>query len=349
MFKRSLFKDLVSVQELSRCLKKTFGYDGFRPLQREIMEASLAGSDVVAILPTGAGKSLCYQLPALVREGLTVVVSPLIALMKDQVDQLEASGVAATFLNSTLDGEEARRRIDGLDAGEYRLLYVAPERLMLPDFLSRLKGWKIAALAVDEAHCISEWGHDFRPEYRRLKEVRQLIPEIPVLALTATATERVREDIALQLELRDPAIFLASFNRPNLNYQVVAKAGCGGAGLQFRQRPRPMNPASSIANRARAPRRWPRPSAPTDFPRFPITPGSMPQERANNQDAFLRDEAQHRLRHRRLRHGHQQAERPLRHPRTTCRRTSRATIRKPAAPGAMACPPIACCFFPAAT
>ncbi|RYD37867.1 MAG: RecQ family ATP-dependent DNA helicase, partial [Verrucomicrobiaceae bacterium] len=184
----------MSQQLLSTRLKQTFGYDGFRPLQREIMQASLDGKDVVAILPTGAGKSLCYQLPALVREGLTVVVSPLIALMKDQVDQLEASGVAATFLNSTLDANETRRRIEGLDGGAYQLLYVAPERLMLQDFLSRLRGWKIAALAVDEAHCISEWGHDFRPEYRRLKEVRQRIPEIPVLALTATATERVRED-----------------------------------------------------------------------------------------------------------------------------------------------------------
>ena len=136
----------MSLQLLSSRLKQTFGYDGFRPLQREIMEASLDRRDAVAILPTGAGKSLCYQLPALVREGLTVVVSPLIALMKDQVDQLEASGVAATFLNSTLDGNEARRRLDRLDAGQFQLLYVAPERLMLPDFLACLKGWNIAAL-----------------------------------------------------------------------------------------------------------------------------------------------------------------------------------------------------------
>lgn len=280
----------MSLQLLSRRLKQTFGYDEFRPLQREIMETSLAGRDALAILPTGAGKSLCYQLPALVREGLTVVVSPLIALMKDQVDQLEASGVAATFLNSTLDGNEARRRIDGLDAGEYQLLYVAPERLMLPDFLSRLKPWKIAALAVDEAHCISEWGHDFRPEYRRLKEVRQLIPEIPVLALTATATERVREDIVRQLELRDPSIFLASFNRPNLKYQVVAKAGAAAQVCNFASaRPddsgivycQSRKNTEALAATLRA----------QGFSAVAYHAGLDARERAKKQDAFLRDEA----------------------------------------------------------
>ena len=280
----------MSSQLLTARLKQTFGYDGFRPLQREIMEASLEGRDAVAILPTGAGKSLCYQLPALVREGLTVVVSPLIALMKDQVDQLEASGVAATFLNSTLDGNEARRRIDGLDAGDYQLLYVAPERLMLPDFLSRLKGWKIAALAVDEAHCISEWGHDFRPEYRRLREVRQLIPGIPVLALTATATGRVREDIVKQLELRDPAVFLASFNRPNLKYQVVAKAGAAAQVCNFANaRPdesgivycQSRKNTEALAATLRA----------QGFSAVAYHAGLDPEERAKNQDAFLRDEA----------------------------------------------------------
>ena len=280
----------MSAALLSSRLKQTFGYDEFRPLQREIMEASLAGKDALAILPTGAGKSLCYQLPALIREGLTVVVSPLIALMKDQVDQLEASGVAATFLNSTLDGNEARRRIDGLDAGEYQLLYVAPERLMLPDFLSRLKGWKIAALAVDEAHCISEWGHDFRPEYRRLKEVRQLIPQIPVLALTATATERVREDIVIQLELRDPEKFLASFNRPNLKYQVIAKSGAAAQVCNFAESRREdsgivycqsRKNTEALAATLRA----------QGFSAVAYHAGLDPAERAKNQDAFLRDEA----------------------------------------------------------
>ncbi|MEO5712360.1 MAG: DNA helicase RecQ [Luteolibacter sp.] len=280
----------MNVRSLSVCLKQTFGYDEFRPLQREIMETSLAGRDALAILPTGAGKSLCYQLPALVRDGLTIVVSPLIALMKDQVDQLEASGVAATFLNSTLDGDEARRRIDSLDAGEYQLLYVAPERLMLPDFLSRLRGWKIAALAVDEAHCISEWGHDFRPEYRRLKEVRQWTGEIPILALTATATERVREDIVKQLELKNPARFLASFNRPNLKYQVIAKAGAAAQVCNFASsRPddsgivycQSRKNTEALAATLRA----------HGFSAVAYHAGLDPVERAKNQDAFLRDEA----------------------------------------------------------
>ena len=208
---------------LARVLKTVFGYDSFRPLQREIMQASLEGRDAVAVLPTGAGKSLCYQLPALVREGLTVVASPLIALMKDQVDQMQAAGVAATFINSTLDADEFRARCAELDRGEHRILYVAPERLVTPEFLARLARWKVAALAVDEAHCISEWGHDFRPEYRQIRAVRRAFPHAPVLALTATATPGVQGDIATQLELRDPAVFVASFDRPNLAYRVVAK------------------------------------------------------------------------------------------------------------------------------
>lgn len=280
----------MSPQSLARCLKQTFGYDDFRPLQREIMEASLEGRDALAILPTGAGKSLCYQLPALIREGLTVVVSPLIALMKDQVDQLKASGVAATFLNSSLESEEARCRLDGLDAGEYQLLYVAPERLMLPDFLSRLVGWKVVALAVDEAHCISEWGHDFRPEYRRIREVRQLLPKLPVLALTATATERVREDIVKQLELREPAIFLASFNRPNLKYQVIPKSGAAAQICQFvSARPdesgiiycQSRKGTEALAATLRA----------QGFSALAYHAGLDPAARASHQDAFLRDEA----------------------------------------------------------
>ncbi len=213
----------MSQDSIHLLLKRHFGYDTFRPLQREIIDALLARRDTLAILPTGAGKSLCYQLPSLAGNGLTLVISPLIALMKDQVDQLQAAGISATFLNSTLDTAEARHRIEGLREGRYKLLYAAPERAVTADFAPALRGWNVTTLAVDEAHCISEWGHDFRPEYRRLRELRESLPGVPVIALTATATPRVRDDIVTQLALRDPARFLASFNRPNLNYHVEPK------------------------------------------------------------------------------------------------------------------------------
>ena len=214
----------AAVPPLLPLLKRHFGFDAFRPLQEEIIRDSLSGRDVFAVQPTGAGKSLCFQLPALVRPGLTVVVSPLISLMKDQVDALQASGVAATFLNSSLDSAEAEARLRGLHDGAYRLMYVAPERLMLPWFLSTLQRWNVGLIAVDEAHCISEWGHDFRPEYRQLVDLRRHFPSVPVMALTATATDRVRGDIVSQLGLRDPARYVASFNRPNLTYRVLAKS-----------------------------------------------------------------------------------------------------------------------------
>src|SRR6476646_3370323 len=194
--------------DLLGLLKKYFGFKAFRPLQEQIIRDSLAGKDVFALLPTGGGKSLCFQLPALVQPGLTLVISPLIALMKDQVDELQENGIAATFLNSSLAAEESRRRLRGLHNGEYRLLYVAPERLMLSGFLEDLKKWNVTLFAIDEAHCISEWGHDFRPEYRQLSTLRGRFPNVPVMALTATATERVRSDINKQLHLRDPRCYV---------------------------------------------------------------------------------------------------------------------------------------------
>jgi ATP-dependent DNA helicase RecQ len=204
-------------------LRATFGFDTFRPLQGEIVEAILGGRDAFVLMPTGGGKSLCYQLPALLMDGLTVVVSPLIALMKDQVDKLTAMGVAATFVNSSLDSSEVGRRLRSIERGETKLVYVAPERLMLPQFLDLLGRVKLGFFAIDEAHCISEWGHDFRPEYRGLRRLRTLFPEARIAVFTATATKRVQADIVTQLGLQDAARFCGSFNRANLYYEVRPK------------------------------------------------------------------------------------------------------------------------------
>ena len=217
--------DAPRTEEILRVMKQYFGFAEFRPRQREIMTDVLAGRDVLAILPTGGGKSLCYQVPALIRPGLTVVISPLIALMKDQVDELAAAGVAATFLNSSIKGDESRSRLAALHQGRIKLLYVAPERVLLDGMLEDLARWNVSLLAVDEAHCISEWGHDFRPEYRQLAKLRESLPDCPFLALTATATDRVRDDICSILNLRNPVRYVASFNRPNLEYTVTRKSG----------------------------------------------------------------------------------------------------------------------------
>jgi ATP-dependent DNA helicase RecQ len=215
---------IINHADLSVALKRRFGYDTFRPGQREIMEAALAGHDALALLPTGGGKSLTYQLPATLLPGLTVVISPLIALMKDQVDRMAASGIAAAALTSANEAGERARIEREVVEGRYHLLYVAPERLVSPDFLALLdevaRRQGISLLAVDEAHCVSEWGHDFRPEYRQIGATRARFPTAPLLALTATATARVRADIIEQLRLRDPLVHVASFNRPNLRYEV---------------------------------------------------------------------------------------------------------------------------------
>jgi RecQ family ATP-dependent DNA helicase len=211
--------------ELSSALKEHFGYDAFRKGQEAVVRSVLSGRPTIAILPTGGGKSLCYQLPALLLEGTTVVVSPLVALMKDQVDALRARGIAATFVNSSLPEGERQERQAALRRGEYRLVYVAPERFKSPSFLSAIAGVKVPLLAVDEAHCISAWGHDFRPEYQQLARAREQLGAARVLALTATATPEVRRDIADALELRDPKVFVAGFDRPNLFIEVLRVGG----------------------------------------------------------------------------------------------------------------------------
>jgi len=276
--------------EILSGLKKYFGYDDFRPLQREIVADALAGRDVFALLPTGGGKSLCFQLPALLRDGVTIVVSPLIALMKDQVDALQTSGIAATFLNSTLAGTEARERLRGLDRNQFRLLYVAPERLMMENFLERALNWNIAQIAIDEAHCISEWGHDFRPEYRELKKLRTLFPDVPIMALTATATERVRDDIVKHLELRDPRCYVASFNRPNLTYRVVAKSSAYEQVLDF-IRARPNESGIVYCASRKSTDALAEKLTRDGIKALPYHAGMEPRERTRNQEAFLRDDA----------------------------------------------------------
>jgi ATP-dependent DNA helicase RecQ len=204
-------------------LRSTFGFTAFRPYQQNIIESIMGGRDVLALLPTGGGKSLCYQIPALLLDGLTIVVSPLIALMKDQVDRLQSLGIAATYINSSLASAEIRERQQAVARGEIKLLYVAPERLMTGGFIRRLAHLHVALVAIDEAHCISAWGHDFRPEYRELSRIREVLPDVTVAAFTATATRRVQDDIVTQLGLRNLASFSASFNRPNLFYDVRPK------------------------------------------------------------------------------------------------------------------------------
>ena len=204
-------------------LKTHFGYDEFLPLQEEIIGAVMDGQDCFALMPTGGGKSLCYQLPAMARPGLTLVVSPLIALMKDQVDALEANGLPAAFINSAQTPDELAQTVRRVRAGEIRLLYVAPERVTEPRFAHFLAALNVGLIAIDEAHCVSEWGHEFRPAYRELAGLRQVCPAAPIIALTATATERVRADILSQLGLRNPQTFISSFNRPNLTYSVAPK------------------------------------------------------------------------------------------------------------------------------
>jgi ATP-dependent DNA helicase RecQ len=281
--------------DLTAALHRIFGFQGFRPAQEAVVRDVLAGRDVLALMPTGGGKSLCFQLPALLTPGLSIVVSPLIALMQDQVRLLEDNGVAATFINSTLRSDEIQRRLSAAMRGEYKLIYLAPERLLLSEFLEgplqRLSvDPGIGAFVIDEAHCVSEWGHDFRPEYRQLSTLRRRYPKIPLLAFTATATARVRIDIEAQLALRDPARHLSSFNRPNLFYRVrpkskatyaelLAQARAGGAGIVYcLSRRRVEELAAQLQGDGIA--------------ALPYHAGLDAAVRRGNQEAFIRDDAQ---------------------------------------------------------
>jgi ATP-dependent DNA helicase RecQ len=225
-------------------LRDVFRLESFRPGQAEVVEAQMEGRDVLAVAPTGSGKSLSYWVPAILGDGLTIVVSPLIALMKDQVDRLTTHGVSATFVNSTLNSTEQRDRLEAATRGEYQLLYVAPERFSRPGFMSRLATLNIRRLIVDEAHCISTWGHDFRPDYRLIGGALEACGRPPIGAFTATATPSVRQDIASNLGLRDPLVVVTGFNRPNLRLEAVA---AGNARDRLEQLRRRLNPGDGRA------------------------------------------------------------------------------------------------------
>ena len=210
----------MTIEQAQGAMKKIFGFDLFRPMQADIIQTIFDKKDSLVLMPTGGGKSICYQLPAILMEGSCVVVSPLISLMKDQVEALRANGVQAAFLNSTVDRREQRQIEDDLFNGRIDLVYVSPEKLVSSDFIRLMRNSPINLIAIDEAHCISAWGHDFRPEYTQLKFLKKEFPGVPIVALTATADRATRRDIVEQLQLDDPAIFIASFDRPNLHLEV---------------------------------------------------------------------------------------------------------------------------------
>jgi ATP-dependent DNA helicase RecQ len=279
--------------ELHHVLAQHWGYSEFRPLQREAMESVLDGRDSLVVLPTGGGKSLCFQAPALVRPGLAVIVSPLISLMKDQVDALVGNGIAAALYNSSLAADEKATVIAGLRQGRYRLLYVSPERLVgegSDGFLALLSSAGVSFVAIDEAHCISQWGHDFRPEYRQLGRLREYFPGISLHAYTATATARVRRDIAAQLALRNPVEFVGSFDRPNLLYRVLPRAALkrqlldvlarhhGEAGIVYCTSRREVDALAHWLEE-------------TGRRALPYHAGLSDAERSRNQDAFIRERA----------------------------------------------------------
>lgn len=281
--------------ELHAELKRWFGFGTFRTGQEAVVRDALAGRDVLAVMPTGGGKSLCFQLPALLREGVMLVVSPLIALMQDQVRLLTGMGIPAAYLNSSLSARDAAEVMEQVLRGHLRLLYLAPERLLQTDFLdgfvNQIRERRgLSAITIDEAHCVSEWGHDFRPEYRQLGSLRARFAATPMFAFTATATERVRRDIVAQLRLHDPALHLASFNRPNLHYavrpkgqqafaEIVARARRSGAGIVYcLSRKRVDEVALKLCD--------------AGLRALPYHAGLDAQTRRANQDAFIRDDAQ---------------------------------------------------------
>ncbi|PRY15401.1 ATP-dependent DNA helicase RecQ [Pontibacter ummariensis] len=282
---------MVTIREAREALKLYFGYEKFRPMQEQIIDTVLQQKDVVVLMPTGGGKSVCFQVPAVVLPGLCVVVSPLIALMKDQVEALLANGIPAAYLNSSLSAEQQYKTENECLEGKLKLLYVSPEKLLSSGFLSFLKRVNVSLFAVDEAHCISSWGHDFRPEYTQLKALKQQFPTTPVIALTATADKLTQKDIQEQLYLRDPAVFISSFDRPNINLMVKPGKDRFNRITDFLSR-RHRQPGivyclsrkatESLANKLKA----------SGYNATYYHAGMSAPQRARAQEAFLRDDVQ---------------------------------------------------------
>ncbi|MCL7415874.1 MAG: DNA helicase RecQ [ANME-2 cluster archaeon] len=274
---------------MHQTLQKYFGYTEFRPLQEDIIRDVLDKKDTFVLMPTGGGKSLCFQLPALLMDGLTVVISPLISLMKDQVDSLRSNGIEAAYLNSTQSPHEASEITSAILDNQIKILYVAPERLLMSQTLGLLNQVKVSLFAVDEAHCISEWGHDFRPEYRRIKTLRSQFPHVPIIALTATATTKVQEDITSQLNLTGYNTYMAGFDRPNLFYQVWPKKDTnaqllgylkkhrGTSGIIYCQSRNTVDTLTAKLQRS-------------GFQALPYHAGLSDIQRAKNQDCFIKDD-----------------------------------------------------------
>lgn len=278
------------VSRADSLLRDVFGFEAYRPLQREIIEATLSGRDVLAVLPTGGGKSLCYQLPALVLDSLTLVVSPLIALMQDQLAALTEFGIPAAVLNSSLDAEAYRKAADSVRSGAAKMLYAAPEALASPRLAAVLSDRAPSLIVVDEAHCISQWGHDFRPDYRRIAELRARFPKAACLAVTATATSRVREDIVKSLKLADPALFVSSFDRPALMLTVEPKTDAKRRLLDFVDARRGSSGIVYCLSRKSAEELAATLKA-AGVKALPYHAGLAKEEREANQNAFIRDDA----------------------------------------------------------
>ena len=280
---------MTAKNEMAAVLEKNFGYTSFRPNQEEVIQSILDDKDVFVLMPTGGGKSLCYQIPALMKPGITVVISPLISLMKDQVDSLVSNGVSAAYLNSTLSESESADVKQRMLSGDLKILYVAPERLMMNSMLSLLKKTTISLFAIDEAHCVSEWGHDFRPEYRKLSELRDKFPGVCIAALTATATERVRRDIVHVLRLQDPVVKVSSFNRPNLSYQIVEKKDVMDQLDSYLRKNRNKSGIIYCQSRDAVERLAARLNK-SGFSALPYHAGISDEKRARNQERFIRDD-----------------------------------------------------------